>query len=84
MKRILMTTMVLMLVMYGWYHYYLPCTGEKIESGYTYKMVENILGTPGIVEHQDKMTKWVYTFNERKKIFFFENGKVVISYSREL
>ncbi len=84
MKIIFMMTTIFMLVTFGLYHYHIPVTGIKIQNGCTYKMVEDLLGTPGKLEHQDKMIKWVYTFAEEKRILFFENGKVVISYHRKL
>ncbi len=84
MKRIFMMKIaVIMLLVFGWFHY-IPGAGAKVVNGYTYKMVENTLGYPEKIEHLDKVTKWVYTLNNGKKILFFENGKLVITYNREL
>ncbi len=73
MERALLTIVVCMLIISGWLYYGIPRVSKKIETGYTYKMVENAPGTPGQAEYREKITKWVYTLNGRKKILFFEN-----------
>ncbi len=83
MKKFAASLVVYMLIIFGWFHY-IPNTRLAPQNGFTYKMVENVLGTPTKVEHKDKITKWVYVFAETKKILFFEDGKVIITYHRQL
>ena len=83
MKKMVTSLLVYMLIIFGWFHY-VRDTSFTTQNGFTYKMVENVLGAPAKVEQKDKITKWVYVFNESKKILFFEDGKVVITYHRQL